>query len=93
MSDSLQTLNWDDLRIVKAIGESGSLVAAATTLALNHSTVSRRLALIEQTLGTVLFDRRRTGYAPTPPGARSTVSCRVLGPVQAALEPCEDPAS
>ncbi|GAB2875240.1 LysR family transcriptional regulator [Paraburkholderia jirisanensis] len=69
MSDPLQTLSWDDLRIVKAIGESGSLVAAATTLSLNHSTVSRRLALVEKMLGTVLFDRRRSGYAPTGSGA------------------------
>ncbi|HVE05938.1 MAG TPA: LysR family transcriptional regulator [Paraburkholderia sp.] len=94
MSDSLQTVNWDDLRIVKAIGESGSLVAAATALALNHSTVSRRLALVEQTLGAVLFDRRRTGYVPTGAGADIialaervekdilSVARRVSGPAQ-----------
>ncbi|TDY43241.1 LysR family transcriptional regulator [Paraburkholderia rhizosphaerae] len=69
MSDSLQALSWDDLRIVKAVGESGSLVAAAAALGLNHSTVSRRLAVVEQTLGAVLFDRRRSGYMTTDAGA------------------------
>jgi DNA-binding transcriptional LysR family regulator len=69
MSDSLQSLSWDDLRIVKAVGESASLVAAAAALGLNHSTVSRRLRVVEQILGAVLFDRRRSGYAPTGAGA------------------------
>jgi DNA-binding transcriptional LysR family regulator len=69
MSHFPHVVSWDDLRIVKAIGESGSLVSAAAALSLNHSTISRRLAVIEQTLGTVLFDRRRKGYVPTSAGA------------------------
>ncbi|WP_394844793.1 LysR family transcriptional regulator [Pendulispora brunnea] len=69
MSDALQRLSWDDLRIIKAIGEGGGLVAAAAALAVNHSTISRRLAVVEQTLGVVLFDRRRSRYAPTAAGA------------------------
>ncbi|MFC0692614.1 LysR family transcriptional regulator [Paraburkholderia humisilvae] len=69
MSDSLPSLCWDDLRVIKAVGESASLAAAAAALELNHSTVSRRLAVVERTLGTVLFDRRRSGYIPTDAGA------------------------
>jgi DNA-binding transcriptional LysR family regulator len=69
MTDPLHTLAWDDLRIIKAIGESGSLVAAAMTLDVNHSTISRRLSLVEQTLGVTLFDRRRSGYVPTEAGS------------------------
>lgn len=69
MADPLHKLSWDDLRIVKAIGESGGLAAAAKALGLNHSTVSRRLAAVEEALGVILFDRRRSGYAPTGAGA------------------------
>lgn len=69
MSDPLNKLSWDDLRIVKAIGESGGLAGAAEALGLNHSTLSRRLAAVEETLGVVLFDRRRSGYIPTSAGA------------------------
>lgn len=69
MADPLHRLSWDDLRIVKAIGENGGLAAAAKALGLNHSTVSRRLAAIEEALGVALFDRRRSGYVPTGAGA------------------------
>lgn len=69
MTDPLRKLSWDDLRIIKAIGEAGGLAAAAKALGLNHSTLSRRLAGLEETLGVVLFDRRRSGYTPTREGA------------------------
>jgi DNA-binding transcriptional LysR family regulator len=68
MNDFLNRLSWDDLRVIKAIGKSGSLALAATALGINTSTVSRRLDQVEQTLGVALFDRRRTGYRPTAPG-------------------------
>jgi len=68
MNDSLGKLSWDDLRIIKAIGESGTLALAATALGINTSTVSRRLEQVEEALGIALFDRRRSGYQPTAPG-------------------------
>jgi DNA-binding transcriptional LysR family regulator len=68
-SNLLATLSWDDLRIVKAIGEHGGLAAAAAILGLNHSTISRRLSAVEDSLGVVLFDRRRSGYGATAAGA------------------------
>lgn len=68
MSDPLDRLSWDDLRVIKAIGKSGSLAAAAATLGVNNSTIARRLAQVEDSLGVALFDRRRAGYVPTAPG-------------------------
>src|SRR5882757_645323 len=68
MSDPLGKLSWDDLRIIKAIGEGGSLAAAAKALRVNTTTISRRLSLVEENLGVTLFDRRRTGYLPTISG-------------------------
>ncbi|HEK1766596.1 TPA: LysR family transcriptional regulator [Pseudomonas putida] len=69
MNDPLQTLCWDDLRVVKAIADHGNLVAAATALQVNHSTVSRRLTALETCLGVCLFDRRRSGYVATDAGS------------------------
>lgn len=68
MSDPLQRLSWDDFRIVKAIGETGGMAAAAQRTGLNHSTVFRRLAQIEAQLKVTIFERRRSGYSPTSAG-------------------------
>jgi len=61
-------LSWDDFRYVKAIADTRTLAGAATELSVNHSTVFRRLALIEGQLGSRLFERSRSGYALTPCG-------------------------
>ncbi|MDS1139499.1 LysR family transcriptional regulator [Pusillimonas sp. SM2304] len=66
--DPAGQLSWDDLRIVKILGECGNRAATATKLGINVSTVSRRVAQLEQTLGVVLFDRRRSGHRLTAEG-------------------------
>lgn len=63
-----QSLHWDDLRIVQAIAEAGSLSGAGRRLGASHATVFRRLNAIERRLGVALFERSRMGYAPTPAG-------------------------
>jgi hypothetical protein len=45
------------------------LNGAAKILALNHSTVFRRLVALEDRLGVRLLERGRTGYSSTPAGA------------------------
>jgi DNA-binding transcriptional LysR family regulator len=62
-------LEWNDLRFALAIGHAGSLAGAARDLAVNHSTVLRRLDALETRLGARLFERQRTGYTPTEAGA------------------------
>jgi DNA-binding transcriptional LysR family regulator len=64
----MQNISWDEFRLVKAIAETGSLAGAGDVLALNHSTVFRRLNALEHELGSRLFERARTGYVPTPAG-------------------------
>ena len=63
-----EALSWDEFRLVKAISDSGSLGGAAEILGLNHSTVFRRLAALETTVGARLFERSREGYQPTVAG-------------------------
>lgn len=58
-------LNWDDLKILLAVARAGSLSRAATTLEIDQSTVSRRLAGIEAALDTVLFKRSKSGLQAT----------------------------
>lgn len=61
-------MEWDDLRTVLAVGRAGTLSGAARALNVNHSTVFRRVGLIEEGLGVRLFERHRDGYTPTPAG-------------------------
>ncbi|WP_222949867.1 helix-turn-helix domain-containing protein [Sphingomonas sediminicola] len=61
-------MTYSDLVPVLAIGRAGSLAGAARDLNVDHSTIFRRLAAIEQRLGVRLFDRSRTGYKPTSAG-------------------------
>ncbi|AGB83991.1 transcriptional regulator [Serratia sp. FGI94] len=65
----MQKFSWDDLKVVVAVGEYGNLSRASDALAMNHSTLFRRLGAIESALGISLFLRRRTQYVPTVAGA------------------------
>lgn len=85
MSGIARTLAWDDVRLVNVIAEAGSLAAAAAA-GLDHSTVFRRLRQIERALGTVLFERHRSGYVPTVAGAEIVaVAARMEAEVTAML--------
>jgi DNA-binding transcriptional LysR family regulator len=70
---TMQSLAWDDFRLVKVIAEAKGLTGAAERLGVNHSTVFRRLGQLEETLGVKLFERHRTGYALTAAGEEMTL--------------------
>ncbi len=63
-------MNWDDVRIFLAVARAGQILGAAKRLGLNHATVSRRVAALEESLGTQLFHRLTTGSELTPAGER-----------------------
>lgn len=62
------SLDWDGLKVVVAIHRAGSLRGAARAMGVNHATVNRRLAQLEESLGARLFDRRPEGYVLTQAG-------------------------
>jgi DNA-binding transcriptional LysR family regulator len=64
-------LNWDDLKVVLAVGRAGSLTRAAQQLGIDQSTAGRRLSAVEAALGVVLFLRSKTGFAPTEAGEQA----------------------
>jgi DNA-binding transcriptional LysR family regulator len=61
-------LDWDDLRIVLAIAEHGTLSGAAARLHVSHPTLSRRLRRIERRLDTRLFERTPSSLRLTAAG-------------------------
>ncbi|WP_292293777.1 LysR family transcriptional regulator [Marivita sp.] len=62
----MHKLNWDDLRFVLAVADTGSVNAAAKALGVNHATVLRRIASFEESCGGPVFERDRSGYRLRP---------------------------
>ena len=60
--------HWDDVRVFLALVRGGTLAAAASKLAVDATTIGRRLTALESALGTRLFDRSRDGVALTAAG-------------------------
>ncbi len=63
-----QPLEWNDIHLVMIVCREGSLSGAARILGVNHSTVFRRVAAIEEKLGVRLFERLPSGYEMTDSG-------------------------
>ena len=61
----MQGPSWDDVRLFLALCRSRTVGEAAKTLGVDGSTVSRRLAALEEKLAAALFDRGRDGITPT----------------------------
>ena len=59
-------MNWDDLRIITAVKDEGTYAGASARLRIDETTVSRRLARIERTLGLRLFEAADGVRKPTP---------------------------
>jgi DNA-binding transcriptional LysR family regulator len=63
-----RNIDWDDLRHVLALVQHQTMAAAAAALRVHQTTLSRRIAHLEQRLQTRLFDRIGTRFSPTGQG-------------------------
>ncbi len=61
-------IEWDDVRYFLAVAREGSVRAAAGRLGVNHSTVLRRVAQLEQRLAAQMFEKLPSGYRLTAAG-------------------------
>ena len=61
-------IDWDDVRYFLAVARCGSVRAAAARLGVNHSTVLRRIAQLEERLGAHMFEKLPSGYRLTDAG-------------------------
>lgn len=77
---------WDDWQIFLATAQARSMSRSARAMNLDPSTVSRRLAALEERLGQTLFLRSRRGLELTPAAARLLP---VIARAGAALEEAE----
>jgi DNA-binding transcriptional LysR family regulator len=60
-----------DLLVLRAVARTGRFTGAADELALNHTTVSRRIQSLERALGGRVLSRAAGGWEPTELGRRA----------------------
>lgn len=79
MSAEMHRLEWTDLDIFREVYDAGSMLDAARALKCNPSTVSRRIAALEERLGGKLFERGPGRWATTALAERIVPMARQMG--------------
>src|SRR4029453_4707816 len=64
------SMDWDNLKFFLALAETGSLSRASEKLRVDHSTVARRIEMLEHDLGVRLVERLSRSYRLTAEGER-----------------------
>ena len=64
----MRQMNWDDIRLFKALVNAGTVRGAGKALGVSHSTVARRIDQLEMALGVPLLSRSRGEYVLTQAG-------------------------
>ena len=72
------TFDWNDIPLLLALARHGSLVGAGRELAVDATTVGRRLAAAERALKATLFVREGGRYWPTDAGEAALARAAVL---------------
>lgn len=68
----------DDLLVLLAVGRSGRYTAAADELGINHTTISRRIAALEQALGGRVLTRAGGGWELTDLGREALAAAEAV---------------
>ncbi|MFI6173076.1 LysR family transcriptional regulator [Nocardia sp. NPDC051052] len=68
----------DDLLVLLAVGRSGRFVSAAEELGINHTTISRRIAALEHTLGGRVLTRAAGGWELTELGKEALAAAEAI---------------
>ena len=70
--------SWDSFRYFLAVARTGTLSAAANQLRIEHTTVGRRIRMLENELKSPLFHRSNQGYELTEAGQRLLRTAEVV---------------
>jgi DNA-binding transcriptional LysR family regulator len=70
--------DWDHVRFFLATCREGSLSGAARVLGVDHVTVARRIALLEERLGAKLLSRTPEGFSITAAGQSILRQCETM---------------
>lgn len=75
----------DDLLVLLAVGRSGRYTTAAEELGLNHTTISRRIAALEQAIGGRVLTRAGGGWELTDLGREALTAAEAVESAVAGL--------
>ncbi|CRZ19088.1 LysR family transcriptional regulator [Mycolicibacterium neworleansense] len=75
----------DDLLVLLAVGRSGRYTAAADELGINHTTISRRIAALEQAIGGRVLTRAGGGWELTDLGREALAAAEAVESAVSAL--------
>ena len=78
--------NWDDLRFVAVLAETGTIAEAARRLNVNRTTVQRRITAFEGQLSYRLFSRDGWGLKPLPEASPILEAARDIGDALVRIE-------
>ena len=94
MTDKKRTasLDWEDVRFFTALARHSTLAATARALGVTHTTVSRRLANLEATLGHSLFTRSAQDFVLNAAGASALAEAAQMEMAACALTEMRDNA-
>src|SRR5260370_2972125 len=73
-------MDWDNLKFFLTLAETGSLSRAAEKLRVDHSTVARRIDMLDQELGLRLVERLSRSYRLTAEGERIRDRAKEIAP-------------
>ena len=79
-------MDWDNLRYFLEVARAGRLTTAARRLAVDHTTVSRRLQALEKSIGLQLFLREPGGYKLTEAGRNLLPRVEAMESASVAIE-------
>jgi DNA-binding transcriptional LysR family regulator len=85
-------MDWDNLRYFLELARSGTLVSAARRLAVDHTTVARRIQALEKEVGTALFAREAGGHRLTEAGRRLQPQVEAMESAFLAVESAAPPS-
>lgn len=86
LSPPRSRLAWTDFHTVLTIARHGSVAKACAALGMTHSTLLRRLDVVESRLKTRLFDRMRGRYTLTQAGEQIVHAASTFEPIALAAE-------
>jgi len=78
--------NPDDLLVLLAVARTGRFTAAAESLGLNHTTISRRINALEKALGGRVLSRAAGGWELTELGRRAATAAEEVEAAVAAFD-------